>query len=302
MYGYPEPLSAQRLFKKYQETGLSEEKSDFLRKFFPASAKLYGVIRIGEMFSLYKTIAKRQPAPRLYKKDFTAFAETARRDGSAVYYVFLPSEIPETGNTEDMLLVLKELLTDGPGRFSAVMRILDIRYGKKPYLPENFPECSDFETAEGKEFRQYLSGLLVRRTEYRDPFGRVFPCGETGKRLGEIVFVHPDEQFEMDYYGGLLQNGPRKNEKRLEKRKAAAMKIESDKIYEAFLERASTGWLHMTENLGNLFRMLSEVGVEFSPSEAEECIRLATNARNGSHLFSWFGWTPIAYPFESGNK
>ena len=46
---YPKPLSQKTLDKMYQESGLTEEKIDFLRNLFDSAAALYGIITLDDL-------------------------------------------------------------------------------------------------------------------------------------------------------------------------------------------------------------------------------------------------------------
>ena len=77
---YPKPLSQKTLDKMYQESGLTEEKIDFLRNLFDSAAALYGIITLDDLWKVYKEYSQKAVSLKLQRKDILSFSSIARRE------------------------------------------------------------------------------------------------------------------------------------------------------------------------------------------------------------------------------
>ena len=76
----------------YKESGLSNEKIEFLGKLFDGAAALYGIITLKDLWNVYKEYAEKVPAIRLHRKDIIAFSSIARRE-EHYYYIYEIDEL-----------------------------------------------------------------------------------------------------------------------------------------------------------------------------------------------------------------
>ena len=76
---YPRPLSEKTIAKMLTKEGITEKKSEFLHRLFLAAAKLYGVIDLEELWTVYKETAAQNKYPKITRKEYLAFSLIVRR-------------------------------------------------------------------------------------------------------------------------------------------------------------------------------------------------------------------------------
>ena len=207
---YPKPLAEKTISRMYADAKINDDKKEFLHTLFQASANLYGSIEIGELWSVYKTLAKEIPITGVTKKEMIAFSGIVRRE-DVPYDVFEIDEVycEEKRKDTDRFLVTKEMVGGGYGKFRSLWNLHEIQLDKEPYIPENLLDYVRNEMTEGqRKFLTFLGNLKVSATEYTDRGGRVYPCEHVGECLKNFEYLDPNEQLEVRYLSGELKDGP----------------------------------------------------------------------------------------------
>ncbi len=298
------PLSVKSLEKKYAQLGLSEAKLQTLHRYFNAFAHLYGCLEIEGAWEIFKHY---EGAATVRKKDFVAFAGVAQRQADLAYYVADINEIysAEKPEPENRLLVHKDLISIGYGKYHRVYRLEHGRADFPPYLPPkqellSFVQDPFYATEPGKAFAGYISALRCcgKGREKDGKEYRLTDCdGQSvkGKRLDSITVITREEQFDLDYYAkaasypALLQKF----------RRPAAEKI-LKKVKNFILEGLGEPYFSPIEQL---FQLLSEdYGAVYDMRQAQEIIQLYTRLNNTSNLWCRFGWSPEQLVRASGRQ
>jgi len=66
---YPKPLSTKSLIRRYNDAGITENQVRFLKKFFTASANLYGAITAEEAWVVYRELSSKMATEPLRKRE-----------------------------------------------------------------------------------------------------------------------------------------------------------------------------------------------------------------------------------------
>ena len=280
---YPKPLSEKSLARLYQQSGLSQEQSEYLHGLFQACANLYGAVQLRVLWDVYQAQTE---APRLRRKDIISFSEIARRE-TLPYYIFEIDELYSEEKRADLSreIVSKALVGYGYGRLTRYYRLMEA-LGQEPYyIPGDIlPFASQQPSKEETKLLTFLNELTVTADQCRPRYGDPYPCENRGKRLKEFSFLNRDERFEEEYLA--------KNHGALLSFRESVAGTEAEKILRQYCCNENIDSLGFNDHLKNIMEELKEVGVELSKRQAQELIQLLTDYHNNSHLWGSSGWAP----------
>lgn len=292
---YPKPLSEKTLAKMYLQGEIDEKKRDFLHKLFLASANLYGVVVLRDLWDICREVAGQYGMAHIRRKDIIAFSSIVRRE-DVPYYVYEINELysEEKQNDLDREIVLKEIIGTGQGKKWGYYDLVE-RQGDKPYfIPEDLLAFAEPNPTEAEtQLLTFLEGLKVTVREVEMKNGKKIPCEHYGETLGSFSFMNRSERFEYTYYSGENEGRPiKRDEKRLARLMKRTSCSEAEKIVNAFRERCSLGISAPMNSIRNIADELEEVGVVLGKKQLEKLIKLAMEMNNKSHLWCNRGWTP----------
>ena len=282
---YPKPLSEKALQRLYKESGLDERAQAFLHDFFAACAKLYGAIELRDAWDVYQQIS--EDKPKLRRKDLIAFSAITRREEQP-YYVFETEEVysEEKHNELSRLIVSKELVRGGYGKFMWLYKVMEQAVNYPPCVPDAFLSyAASKPEKEETEILNFLGQLKVTASKGKNYHGQVYSCEHKGKRLREFSFLNSDERFEVEY----LQKRPKQQAAFL----ADCSGTEAEKILRRLREEDNIGYFSPAESVQHVTEELAEVGVELTLKQAQELTRLMMEFHN--HTRHWYirGWKPV---------
>ncbi len=280
---YPKPLSEKSLAKLYQQSGLSQEQSNYLHSLFLACANLYGAIPLRVVWDIYQAQAD---APKLRRKDLIAFSAIARREVNP-YLVFEIDELYSGENRADLSreIVSGELVGFGYGKLHAYYRLME-SIGREPYfLPGDILQyATRTSSKEEKALMNFLNELQVTAKECHPPYADPYLCENRGKRLKEFSFLNRSERFEEEYLS--------KHRGSLQAFKESIAGTEAEKIFRKNWRNENIYPLGFSSQIEDVTDELVEVGVELSQRQLETLVQLLTDYHNHSHLWCLSGWTP----------
>lgn len=282
---YPKPLSEKALQRLYKGSGLEERAQWFLHDFFAACANLYGAIELRDAWGVYQQIS--EDNPKLRRKDLIAFSAIARRE-ERPYYVFETEEVysEEKHNELSRLIVSKELVRGGYGKFMWLYKVMEQAVNYPPCVPDDFLSyVSPKPEKEETDLLNYLGQLKVTASKGKNYHGQEYPCEHKGKRLREFSFLNSDERFEAEY----LQKRPKQQAAFL----ADCAGTEAEKILRRLREEDNIGYFSPAESVQHVTEELSEVGVELTLQQAQELTRLMMEFHNHTRHWSIRGWKPV---------
>lgn len=292
---YPKPLSEKSLAKMYREANIDERKSDFLHRFFLASANLYGVVVLRDMWEILKEISEQYGMSGIKRKDLTAFSSIARRE-NVPYYVY---EIDELYSAEkraelDREIVHRSIARSGFGKMNWYYSLVDAQANKAYYIPKDFlAYVTPPVIQEESKLLSFLKKLKVTAKEAEDRYGKKFTCEHVGETLGSFSFRNSDEQFKFKFFSGEYKEHPSKNEKALQELVERTSRSEAEKILRKYKEECNMGSLGPSHSLERIFDELNEVGVVLSEKQFTKLTDLLMQFSNNSHLWCNRGWTPL---------
>lgn len=236
---YPKPYTSRTIEKHLKEAGFSRENSAFLDSFFKASANLYGIVSLRQMFALYRDYRKLREAPKLHLRDFASFAEITRR-AQCNYHVYLYDEVFDDHNGEEgmigSVIIHTDLLMSGRDPFAAVRNLLahveqSMRFYMDPYFLSYTGEMD--ESDEAKDLKEFYGNL--KSTAAKLYTGEV--CEQQNPYIGSCLkdMMVLSAEKEAEYQK--RQEDPQKNEKALkqleaEKRSADALLLHSTRAFQ----------------------------------------------------------------------
>ena len=282
---YPKPLSEKALQRLYKESGLDTRAQGFLHDFFAACANLYGAIELRDAWDVYQQIS--EDKPKLRRKDLVAFSAITRREEQP-YYVFETEEVysEENHNELSRLIVSKDLLRGGYGKFIWLYKVMEQAVNYPPCVPIDFLSyASPKPEKEETELLHFLGRLKVTADVWKNRAGKEYPCEHKGKRLREFSFLNSDERFEVEY----LQKRPKQQAAFL----ADCAGTEAEKIVRRLREEDNIGYFSPAESVQHVTEELSEVGVELTFQQAQELTRLMMEFHNHSRHWCICGWKPV---------
>lgn len=288
---YPKPLSEKSLARLYQQSGLSQEQSDYLHSLFLACANLYGAVQLRVVWEVHQVQEK---APKLRRKDLIAFSGIAQRE-SLPYYIYEIDELYSDEKRADLSreIVSAELVGTGYGKLSSYYRLIEF-LGREPYyIPKDVLQFAERKpTKEEADLLAFLGELKVTAKECRPKYGKPYPCENRGKRLKEFSFLNSHERFEEEYL--------MKNKGSLQSFRESVAGTEAEKIVSQYWRSENISPLGVGSQIEVVTEELTEVGVELSEHQVEKLVQLLTNYHNNSHLWCLSGWAPSELMRQSG--
>ncbi len=291
---YPKPLSEKSLAKMYREANIDERKSVFLHKLFLASANLYGVVVLRDLWEILKEIANQYGMEELKRKDLIAFSSIARRE-DLPYYIYEIDELYSEEKRTDLSreIVHKSLIKSGFGKNAWYYDLVETQSNKPYFIPQDLLSFAVPDTTrEEAELLSFLKGLKVTAKEAEDSYGRKFTCNHTGEFLGDFSFRNSDENYEYKLFSGEYKDHPSKNEKALQELVERTGCSEAEKIFRMYKQNCNIGDRNPSYSTQRVLEELNEVGVQLSAKQFGKLTELLMQFNNNSNLWCNRGWTP----------
>lgn len=303
------PLSQKTLEKKYAELGLSDKMIALLHDYYSSFANLYGVLFLRDAWDVFEHY---EGLRKLHKKDFIAFSGIVQREEGNPYAILELKEV-YTGETSDnpvdRLIVHKDMIRTGLGKYGLLYDTEEHQAGKPLYLPEDreelflYKEDQFYLTPDGKAMVKFLSNLRTDgqfRNFDGEPYAEILDIDGKpviGKKLSEFVFYTQDEQFDIDYY----KAESKKKRMREEYRTTALDKI----LYRIRIYIQTGGYYkaNMADMMDSLLKFIQrDLGVPLRRHQVETFVELFTNLNNDSHLWLNCGWSPSGLSDHYGRR
>ncbi len=292
---YPKPLSEKSIKKMYDESGLSEEKIDFLRNFFEAAANLYGVIPLSDLWEVYKEYSANSSAVKIQKKDIFVFSSIARREEHD-YSIYEIDELytEEKRSNKDRFIIINEVIRNCS--LQIFYNIFEMQQGVPYFVPETLlsivgPVVSKQEI----NLKEYIGNLKTSSPVIRNKYNeeRTKPSPHQGKRLKEFTFLRDSDEFEIQWLSGKSEHGPKKfQEKKLNGFLKSIEGSYSERLFRELRFWIFTGWTPFAKTIEFFMENLNEVGVDLTMDEAQNIVKLISDFSNNSHLYINRGWAP----------
>ena len=301
---YPKPLSEKSISRMYADSKLTQEKIDFLRKFFDSCAALYGSICLNDMWEVYKELSEKTDIVKIQKKDVIEFSSIARRE----IHDYCVYEIDELYSAEkradkDRYVVLRDIIERAS--LQVFYRLDEMQQGRPWYVPENLLSFKGLiVTSQEKRLIEYIENLKATSPIIKNKWNEKLnkPSPHQGKKLKDFSFLSPDEEFEIEWLSGKCEYGPKKcQQKKLNEYLSTVRGTFAEKIFRDLRFGLFTGWRKFMDQIKHTMEELAESGVEFSMDEANNFIQLIQDFVNNSHLYINRGWTPFELS-EYGRK
>lgn len=290
---YPKYLSTKSLEKRYRDAGISENKMQFLKDLCLSSINLYGAIHAEQLWEVYKELSEKAVVPKIQRKELYVALGIFRRE-DLPYFVFEANEVYTEEPRADRyrLLVSKQLIHDGYGKFTQVYQLIDNALGNPYFVPANLLAYKEPIPDERRQkLIAWLSELSCTQTEYENSFGKIFPCSYTGKKLGEFSFVSRDDDFELSYHRGKIE-GYKGNVKYADELEAELNSITAaERLIQDFTWRSHLGATNPTDSLKYFTDDLTEMGVLLTKKQAVHLIQSLMDYYSHLHLWCNCGWT-----------
>lgn len=291
---YPKPLSEKSLAKMYREANIDESKSTFFHRLFLASANLYGVVVLRDLWEILKEIAAQYGMEDPKRKDLIAFSSIARRE-NLPYYIYEIDELYSEENRTDLSreIVHKSLIKSGFGKNAWYYDLVETQ-GNKPYfIPRDLLSFAMPDTTrEETELLSFLKGLKVTAKESENRYGRKFICEHTDEFLGDFSFRNSVENYEYKLFSGEYKDHPSKNEKALQELVERTSCSEAEKIFRMYKQNCNVGDCNPSYNTQRVLEELNKVGVQLSKKQFDKLTELLMQFNNNSNLWCNRGWTP----------
>lgn len=303
---YIAPLSETTLKKKYAQLGLSEAQLNEIDVLFKACANLYGTKQLDEIWQVYKEAASKQLMETFHRKDLYAFANIAMRDDSKPYRIFEINEIfeDEIPSESNRILVLKDFIGIGYGKFRIVYNLDEKQCDKPPFVPEDIrlwvtPQYLN----QGKKLIDYLGSLKVNCKEGCYGFyNEKIKTEHYGECLKDFSYIPLLNRQSLEYY---------KEKKKLTKVDLRIMrdlsrkdtKNEAEALVKKFYCYSDLYRTYSpSENIKTLFEELDEVGVSLTEAQVKKLLDLAMEYVNNFNHCSNNGWAPVDLAKNMGRK
>ena len=291
---YPKPLSEKTLARMYREANISEEKSEFLHKYFLACANLYGAVAMYELWGILKVIADEYGMEKIKRKDLIAFSSITRRE-DVPYYVYEVDELYSKAKRNDLdrFVVHKSIIQPGYIQKNLFHILREGQGSKPPFISEGLLDyAAPVPTTMDKKLLGFLKKLKVTAFEAEGEFGEHYVCEHVGETLGSFPFRNSIERDLLKWYSGEDEEHPSTNAKRLKCIEEKTSGSEAEKIFRKIKEDFNIGAFSCTDTIKNVLRELNEVGVELTERQTDKLLKLIMDYNNNSHLWCNFGWTP----------
>lgn len=292
---YPKPLSEKSIARMYADSKLTEEKIEFLRKFFDGCAALYGSICLNDMWEVYKELSEKKDVVKLQRKDIIEFSSIARREVHD-YCVYEIDELysAEKRADKERYVILRDIVERASLR--VFYQLDEMQQGRPWYVPENLLSFKEYiVTSQEKKLIEYIENLKatspIIKNKWNDKLNK--PSPHKGKKLKDFSYLSPAEEFEIEWLSGKHEHGPKKcQQKKLDEYMATVQGTFAEKIFRSLRFGLFTGWSQFMELIKRTMDDLAEAGVEFTMDEANKFMQLIQEFVNNSHLYINRGWTP----------
>ena len=292
---YPKPLSEKSLKRLYSEAGISEEQASFLRDFFTACANLYGAIMAEDAWDVYRELSSKTETVFMHRRDMYAALGVLRRE-PVPFYVFEQDEVytDEDRSEKYRIVVLKDLVGSGYGKFTLFYHVIDIAYGKTFFVPANFMDYTVMpENKYETELLDMLGRLKCTMSEYEDERGVKHPCKHKGKYLKDFPYIGEDEAFELARLRGEIDGYKGNEKKAAEYEKEINSVSAAQYVVDQLKADSSIGYLSVTKIIQEFFEILTKLGVSFSSDkQINKFLAAVSNMHNNQHQWCLRGWTP----------
>ena len=270
---YPKPLSAKKIAQMYAEAGIDDTKKQTLQTLYQACVNLYGALTVQDILNVY-VHSREWKKKTLNIGDIINYAAIARREVHP-WYVYEINELFIEEEQDDMLrfIVHKDLLTSGWYRLFLVYELLDRKAESRFWYPDDIMKYAV------RKYSKYEKELLNRLEEMESSEERLYrgmicecPNPDQGKKLKELHYLDLIYQHEAER----LEKQGRQNWKEYQEIMRTKELPYAEVLWEDILQRLNTHWLSVEDNIGVLFRKLSECGVRITPEEQGELRFLIT--------------------------
>lgn len=282
--------------------GITEEKSEFLHRFFLAAAKLYGVIDLEDLWAVYEKTAEKNQYPKITVREYLAFSLIVRRE-DLIYRIYEVDELYSKDERDEMmrLIVLKSLKTRAGFMQNMHYMVSDRSMEYPLYIPDDILSfAEDTYTRYEKNFLDYLGELPCRMRYIYNDEGRKVRNEHYRKKLKEITYADSLDRHLLQEYEAGMKTNPGYYRKLLEEQKELVQKPVSQRLFDQFVRHDRADWQDSSWIIGYTIREISEYTGELKETEYRRLVSLMSDLHNHSHLYSMHGWSPDelyrAYP------
>ncbi len=301
---YPKPLSEKTLARLYDKAGLKREQIDFLRKFFPACANLYGTVFAEDAWSIYQELSSKTETVKLHRRDMYASLAIMRRE-NLPFYVFEIDEIycDEPRLDKMRTVVLRDLVSSGYNKFRDVYKVHELSVGKPFYVPKDLLSFTSMpETDEERRLLKLLNNLKSTCPEYTSFFGETRKCPYNGKYLREFSYIDEFDEHELKWLRGEVE-GHKGNPKKAEELETKLKSVTAAQyLIDGIKRKNSVGYDEANDLTDSFFEDLTAMGVMLSGKyQLNTLIEAIYDMCNNQHLWCNHGWTPNALAAHSSS-
>lgn len=313
MAGYPKPLLQKTLEKRYQK--FNPETREFLRKFFTASAKLYGAVFLDDLHEIYKNLVQERQAKGLDEKayvegitwdEFVDFSSVARRDGDVNFYVYELQELfsDETNSMGDRMVILKELVGRGYYKFGDLYNLLDNQGDKDFFIPTKFLDyAQDVMTPAGKKLLKFINGLKSTASKVSMLFddidkGAVINNKFRGSYLKNIHSILRRDEILVN---NLDESEIAISDKRRIFNIDGTYRSFAEQMFSMIVDSEQTAYYRPADELRFYVGELNRMGVELNGKQMNEFVQLVSEYHNTIRLRVNRGYTALELRQESPN-
>ena len=134
--------------------------------------------------------------------------------------------------------------------------------------------------------------LSCTQTEFETRYGKVFPCAYTGKKLGEFSFVSRDDDFELRYQRGEIEDHKGNAKYAAELETELNSMTAAERLIRDYTWRSHLGVTKPADSLTYFMNDLEEMGVLLTEEQADFLVQSLMDYHNHLHLWCNCGWTP----------
>lgn len=299
------PLSEKTLKRKYDETGLSQEKIDLLHKYFNCFSNLYGCILLKDAWEVFRHY---EGLGYIKKKEFVAFSGITQRENQSYKIIDMKEAYSAEENCTEMdrFIVNDFLIGVNYYKFRSMWDLEDSKTNAPYFTPERdgffkFETEQLWDTKEGREIKNFIENLRSDgtksnpRTGKRDSITDLDGNSVKNRRLKDFKLFTSDEAFFIDYE---KRNSIKK--KLIEEYSISA----ADKVLwyiKRFIQLGSFKG-GPAQDLQYIFEILDkDFGVMMTRKDAEHFIRLYMEFSNRSNRWTTCGWKPAELHIRQGS-